>query len=507
MLVLTKPWTVTTCRIVVAVGLAAALATPLVAGDPGASQLPQAAGPRIAALLRAYNELGRFNGTALVARGDTIVHTAGYGMASFELSVANQPETKQWIGSVTKVFTAAMVMRLVDRGKLSLDSRITDTLPWYRRDTGTRVTVRQLLDHTSGIPDYLHLPGIGREGFQRQVGDDVIEVRPFIERWCSGDLQWEPGSRWGYSNSGYAVLGAIIEHVTGRPFEKALRQLVLDPLGLRDTEDLAMQPRVVVDGLATGYERLLGTLITRRPWNISTAFGAGAMVSTVGDLFRFDRAAHSAEFLSPAARAAMFTAGPGHYGCGWEVQALPIGPGKARRTVVGHEGFIFWSIARVYHVEEDETFVALVNNTGDAPLQAIFIGIADVLYGREPVFPRPSAAEAVQALAAEKGGAAAVARYRELQATAPSVYEFDERGLNGLGYALLRDGKAADAVEIFRFMAESFPQSANAFDSLGEGLAAAGRRDEAIKAYATSLQLNPANTNAAQMLAKLTATP
>jgi CubicO group peptidase (beta-lactamase class C family) len=463
--------------------------------------------PRIDALLRAYTELGRFNGTVLVARGRTILHTAGYGMASFELGVPNGPETRQWIGSVTKTFTAAAAMRLVDEGKLSLDARVADVLPWYRKDTGSKVTVRQLLDHTSGIPDYMHLPGIGREGFQRQAGDAVIAVRPFIEKWCSGDLAWEPGTRWGYSNSGYAIIGAIVEQVTGLPFEKALRALVLDPLGLKNTGDLAMRPRAVVDHLATGYERSLGALITRRPWNISTAFGAGAMVSTVGDLYTFDRAVHSPAFLSEGARKAMFTAGLGHWGCGWEVQTLPIGPAGAPRTVIDHEGFIYWSISRVYHVVEDDVFVALVNNTGDAPLPAIFTGIADILYGRRPAFPKPSAAEAVQALAAEKGGAAAVARYRELRATAPSGYEFDERGLNVLGYALLRDGRPADAVEVLRFMTESYPDSANAFDSLGEALAAVGRREDAIKAYARSLELNPANANAVKMLAGLTAGP
>ncbi len=326
-------------------------------------------------------------------------------MASFELAVPNRSATRQWIGSVTKTFTAAAVMRLVDQGKLSLDARVADVLPWYRKDTGHRITVSQLLNHTSGIPDYMHLPGIGREGFQRQVGDAPIEVRSFIEKWCSGDLEWEPGTRWGYSNSGYAILGAIVERLTGQRFEKALRVLVLDPLGVKDTDDLAMRPRAVVDRLATGYERSLGTLITRRPWNISTAYGAGAMVSTVGDLYTFDRAVHSPGFLSEQARKAMFTAGLGHWGRGWEVQMLPIGPAAAPRTVIGHEGFIFWSLTRVYHVVEDDVFVALVNNTGDAPLPAIFTGIADILYGRRPAFPTPSAAEAVQALAAEKGGA------------------------------------------------------------------------------------------------------
>lgn len=478
--------------------LAGVLATPLAAraetGDPGA---------RIDALIARHHELGRFNGTALVAVGGRIVLAKGYGSASFEFGVANDPETRHWIGSVSKVFTATAVMRLADRGALRLEQTVAELLPWYRQDTGGQVTVRHLLTHTSGIPDYMHLPGVGREGFRREVGDAPIEVRPFAEKWCAGDLGWPPGTRWGYSNSGYVLLAAIVEQVTGRPFAVALRELVLEPAGMTDTVDLAMQPRAVVERLTPGYEQGPDGLLTRRAWNLSTTYGAGSLVSTVGDLFRFDRALERPDFLSPASRAASFTEGLGHWGCGWEVRTLPLGPAGAPRLVAGHEGFLFWSIARIYRVAEDGVFVALVNNTGDAPLPALFAGIADLIYGREPAWPLPAAADEIAALASERGGAAAVARYRELRAARPGELEFDESGLNRLGYRLLGAGRATDATALFRLMVELYPQSANAWDSLGEGLAAAGERTEAIRAYARSLELDPTNSNAARQLARL----
>ncbi len=462
---------------------------------------------RLDALLARYNEIGLFNGVALVARDGAPVLAKGYGMASFELRVPNTPATKPWIGSVSKVFTATAVMRLVDQGKLSLDARVADVLPWYRKDTGARMTVRQLLCHTSGLPDYMHLPGVGREAFAREAGDATINPRAFAEKWCSADLAWAPGTKWGYSNSGYVLLGLIVEQATRQPFERALRALVLDPLGLAATDDLAMRPRAVVEGLASGSEKSAGELVTRRHWNVSTAYGAGAMVSTVGDLLRFDTGLGREGFLSPAARAAMFTPGPGHWGCGFEVQTMPIGTGKAERTVIGHEGYIFWTLTRIYRIPEDRIFVALVNNTGDAPLQQVFAGIADILYGREPAWPKALAADAVRRVASEQGGAAAVARYRELLATKGSEYEFTERGLNALGYALLQEGKPADAVAVFELMVEQYPKSGNAWDSLGEGLAAAGRRDEAIAAYKRAFELDPKNTNAAAVLEKLAAKP
>lgn len=241
-------------------GMMAALATVALQCSAAA----QDKGAAVDALISRYNELGLFNGTALVAERGRVLLEKGYGKASVELGVPNAPGTEQWIGSVTKVFTATMVVKLADAGKLSLDDHLTDHLPWYRKDTGSRVTVRQLLNHTSGIPDYMHLPGVGREGFQRSVGEDLIDVKAFAQKWCSGDLQWEPGARWGYSNSAYVLLGAIIEQVTGKTYEQALKAMVLEPAGMRATQDMAMRPRAVVDGLATGYEKRGSQFVTRR---------------------------------------------------------------------------------------------------------------------------------------------------------------------------------------------------------------------------------------------------
>jgi CubicO group peptidase (beta-lactamase class C family) len=480
------------------------LVAAIVAGT-GILAAAQGQAAAVDALVSKYAQLGQFNGTVLVAREGKVVLEKGYGMADFESSVPNRAETKQWIGSVTKVFTATMVMKLVDGGKLRLEDRVADLLPWYRKDTGGKVTVRELLNHTSGIPDYMHLQGIGREGFRKEAGDGVIDVKAFAQKWCSGDLVWEPGTKWGYSNSGYVLLGAIIEQVTGRTYGQALRELVLDPAGLEATGDLAMRPRAVVDGLASGYEKAGGTLVTRRAWNVSTAYAAGAMVSTVGDLYRFDRALDQPGFLSARAKEAMFTAGLGNWGCGWEVQTVPVGPGGAERKVVGHEGFIFWSLTRICRIPQDRIFIALINNTGDAPLQPLLGSITDVLYGRTPKDPVPSVGEALRKAIATGGPSAAAPRFRDLFANDPAGWDFGERAVNTLGYEYLQADHPDEAVAVFRLNVEVNPESGNAWDSLGEGLAAQGKREEAVKAYARALELDPANRNAVQMLQKITA--
>jgi CubicO group peptidase (beta-lactamase class C family) len=457
----------------------------------------------IDALVRAYHDVGAFNGNILVAKDGVVLLDKGYGMASFEQRVPNAPGTKHWIGSVSKVLTATTVMRLVDQGRLSLDSRVSDLLPWYRKETGSRVTVRMLLNHTSGIPDYMHLPGIGREGFSREVGSDPINVKAFVQKWCSADLSGEPGTRWAYSNSGYVVLGAIVEQVTGRPFAHALQELVLDPAGMTATRDLAADPRAVVEGLTPGYQKAVGRIVARQAWNISTAYAAGSMVAPLGDLLRFSQTLDRPGFLSAASRSALFTPGLGNWGCGWEVRTLPLGPGGAERVVEGHEGYIFWSLARIYRIPGERLFIAIVNNTGDAPLPKIFTGVTDLLFGRTPVQPLPPLSRALLPILESKGTPAMVARLREIQVKEAGAWDFAEAALNAFGYELLRDGRAEAAVSVFQLNSELYPRSANVWDSLGEGLAASGRREEAVKAYRKVLDLDPSHSSAKSMLAKL----
>jgi len=467
-----------------------------------AADLPPTA-KALDALVASYHAAGQFNGNVLVVKDGAILLEKGYGLASFEQRVPNAPDTKHWFASVSKTFTATTVMRLVDRGLLRLDAHVSDLLPDYRRDTGQRVTVRMLLNHTSGIPDYMHLPDVGREGFTRQVGEDPIELKTFVKRWCSADLAFEPGSRWSYSNSGYVLLGAIIETVTGKPFAQVVREEILEPAGMKDTRDLAGDPRAVVEGLTPGYENRGTRLVTRRPWNLSTVYAAGGMVGPLRDLERFDRILERPDFLSATSRAAMFTEGLGHWGCGWEVRQLPIGPDKALRTVLGHEGYLFWTLARIYRVPEERLFIALINNTGDAPLPKLFEGLTDLLAGRTPVTPKPYVSRALRLALEAKGPEHLAARYQELKTKEGQAWDFSERVLNGFGYELLEERRLEAALAAFRINVQAFPESGNAWDSLGEGLATLGRKPEAIQAYRRAVSLDPSNKNAPDMLKRL----
>ena len=185
---------------------------------------------QIDALLAKYHEYGQFNGAVLVAENGAVIYKKGFGDANMEWGVANTPATKFRIGSVTKQFTATLILQLMEEGKISLDGTISDYLPGYPPAQGDKVTIHHLLTHTSGIPSYTGLPGFMQENTRDPYAPDS-----FLTFFSSLDFEFEPGSQWRYNNSGYFLLGAIIEKVTGKAYDEVLRERILDPLGLHNT--------------------------------------------------------------------------------------------------------------------------------------------------------------------------------------------------------------------------------------------------------------------------------
>ena len=316
---------------------------------------------------------------------------------------------------------------------------------------------------------------------------------------CSGDLEFEPGTDFRYNNSGYVILGAVLEEATGTSYEQLLSDRILRPAGMSDTGyDRSGR---IIPRRAAGYERTLDGVRNTPYLDMSLPHAAGAMYSTVDDLLRWDQALYGTSLLSEGAKAAMFTPGLGEYGFGWFTATEPIGPDGAERRVIRHGGGINGFSTAIVRVPEDRQLVVLLDDTGSAQLEAMRSGILDLLYGREPAQPRASILPEMRRIITSDGVAAAVARYREL--AADDGYQTGEGVVNRLGYSLLGEGALDDAIAIFRLNVELYPESGNTWDSLGEALAATGETTEAITSYARSLELDPSNRNAVDRLAEL----
>lgn len=473
--------------------LLAILATLAVAAPASA----QTRAERIDALARRYHEVGLLNGAVLVAEDGEPIYAKGFGDAVREWDVPNGPDTKFRIGSVTKQFTAALVLQQVEEGTIDLQGTIRDYLPEYPPKQGDRVTIDQLLSHTSGIPSYTGLGDI--EDFKR----DPVEPDSFIHRFWDLDLEFEPGSRWSYSNSGYYLLGVILERVTGEPYERLLRERLLDPLGLDDTgyDDV----HAVVHGKAEGYAHDgLGYRVADY-LDSDVPYSAGMMYSTPRDLLKWDRvlSTPTGPFREAATMEAWFapraSMGQGSsYAYGWVIQPTPMGADTIR--VVQHGGGIDGFTTAFWRIPADRRTIVVMDNTAGTRTEDLARDLARILYD-QPVEPpnRPIADVVGETIDAE-GWEAAVARYRELRRTAAGEYDFDENQLNRLGYHYLNAGDVETAIRVFELNVEAYPEAFNPWDSLAEAYMEAGDREKAVEYYRKSLALNPGNANAKRML-------
>jgi len=449
-------------------------------------------------LMSKYHELRQFNGAVLVAEDGKVLYQGGYGLANMEWDIPNTPDTKFRIGSITKQFTAMLILQQVEEGTLSLDATLFEMLPYYREDTGSQITLHQLLNHTSGIPSYTSLPG-----FMGETSRLSYDPETFVREFCSGDLEFEPGSEFRYNNSGYFLLGAILERATGKSYEDLLQEKIFEPVGMHTSGyDISAE---ILPYRAAGHVKTPQGFRNAEFLDMSLPYAAGSIYSTVGDLYLWDRALHGGELLSKALSKTMFTPGMENYAYGWFAIQMPIGPDDSEIEVVSHGGGINGFNTLIKRVTEDEHLVVLLNNTGRMPLQSISTGILDILYERMPVEPRQPPSELIAMTAATSGVEAAIAMYRELAESEPTAIENAEALLNQQGYLQMSVDDLKSALAVFRLNAELFPESGNVHDSLGEALAKAGRTEDAIKSYARSLELDPGNRNAERQISNLSA--
>lgn len=452
-------------------------------------------------LMQRYYDYRLFNGTVLVAEGGKVIYRKGFGMADMEWNIPNTPDTKFRIGSITKQFTATLILQLMEEGKIKLDRKLSDCLPYYRKDTGEKVTIHHLLTHTSGIPSYTNLPQ-----FYEEISRDPYPVEDFIEKYCSGDLEFEPGSKFSYNNSGYFILGAIIEKTTGKTYEEVLRKKILDPLGMKNTGYDHYD--TLIPARAEGYEKRLDGYENAPYLDMSLPYAAGAMYSTVEDLYIWDQALYSEKVLSKKMKELMFKphekAMGGNYAYGWLITEISLPETEGKIISIAHGGGINGFNTLINRLVTDNHLIVLFNNTGGTNLRAMSDGIIRILYDKPYDYPKKPISEMLSKTIAEEDVKAAIEQYEDMKKNHPEEYNFEPRELNMLGYYLLQEMKnIKDAIEIFKLNVKAHPEDANAYDSLAEAYAKSGERELAIKNYAKSLELNPQNTNAIKKLNEL----
>jgi CubicO group peptidase (beta-lactamase class C family) len=452
---------------------------------------------KIDGLMKQYYDYGQFNGSILVAEKGKIIYEKGFGMANMEWGIPNQPDTKFRIGSVTKQFTATLILQLVEEGKIKLDGKLSDYLVDYRKDTGEKVTIHQLLNHTSGIPSYT-----SRRDFLAEISRDPYGVADFVKKFASGDLEFEPGTKFSYNNSGYFLLGAIIEKVTGKSYETVLTERIFNPLGMKnsgyDHHSTLVQKR------AAGYQKTPGGYVNAAYLDMSIPYAAGSIYSTVDDLYKWDQSLYEDKILSAESKKLMFTPGLSNYGYGINISDQPLGKTDQKTKIIGHGGAINGFNSLITRaVEKRQTVIILDNVNLGQYHQGITNSVLSILNGLPVDSPKKSIAETLYKMAMEKDVASAVAEYRKLKAANAPTFDFSENELNTLGYQLLGLKRTKDALEIFKLNVEMFPKSANPYDSLAETYLVDGQKDLALANYKKAVELDPKNANAVLIVRRL----
>jgi CubicO group peptidase (beta-lactamase class C family) len=264
----------------------------------------------------------------VVKDGKTLLRQA-YGMADVGKGLKMTPDMVLRIGSMTKQFTASGILLLADEGKLSLQDEITKYLPDYPTQ-GRKITIEHLLTHTSGIVSYT-----GKPGFPQRAPQDT-SVAATIDSFKNDPLQFEPGTQWRYNNSGYYLLGAIIEKVAGMPYHQFVQERIFVPLGMRHTAYEGHE-RGQWPG-AAGHSPLEKGFGPARQLGKNQSYAAGELVSTVDDLATWDAAIAAGKLLKPATWQRAFTSyrlvdgKDSHYGYGWEMSLVQGEP------AIGHSG-------------------------------------------------------------------------------------------------------------------------------------------------------------------------
>lgn len=302
---------------------------------------------RIDSLLDYYAQTLQFNGVAFVSvKGQTLLNK-GYGYKDWERKTKNNPNTIFQIGSITKQFTAEIVLMMAREGKLGLQDKLAKYFPGY--PSGDSITIEHLLTHTSGIYNYTD------DTLWSKHPSESVSHERILAIFKDKPLAFTPGSRFEYCNSNYMLLSYIIEQVAGKPYPVVARERILTPLGMThsgfDFAHLSSPDKPV------GYKCvLLDTFHKDRPVDSTLSWGAGAMHSTAQDLYKWHRALQSYRLLDKAWQQKAFHPNKGGYGYGWMTSKV------AGKDVVAHSGGINGFLTYLARIEEEDVCIILLSN-------------------------------------------------------------------------------------------------------------------------------------------------
>lgn len=470
------------------------LASCLATAVPALASEPSAPVQAIDALVARHAELGLFAGSVLVARDGEIVYSAAHGEANRDHRIPNRLDTAFNIGSIGKTFTGVAIMQLVQAGKLQLDDTLATHLPDFPFPEKDRITIQHLLNHSSGLGNYMaHEDYRGRMAAIHAIAD----ILPMIYTQAP---QFAAGERFEYSNSGMVVLGAIIEKASGLDYADYLQRHILGPAGMADTH--LAQEDDVLPNRSIGYIAEPDGGFRANVREIMPASSDGGLRTTAPDLLRFDRALADDTLLDADSRRRMWTpVGPvPFYASGWFTMDVD------GHRAVGHGGGAP-GVNAEFRLYPDDGYTVIVLANIDMGATPLAEGIEKALFGLPYTLPTRADADHARAqMFGEQGHAAAALAIHDRLAAAepphlPSLYAGARLRIVGKTEA----ERAVTALARYIELAgdDSQPSRAAAWWRKGNAHELLGQADEARASYQESLRLNPEDAQVKQALQAL----
>ena len=307
-------------------------------------------------LLLAQYKPGGPGATALIAKNGKVIYRKAFGKANLELNVPMKPENVFELGSITKQFTAVAILMLQEQGKLSLQDDITKYISDYPVH-GKKITVHQLLNHTSGIKSYTSIPS-----FMKMARTDMSPTE-LINSFKNEPMDFDPGEKWSYNNSGYIILGYIIEKVSGKTYADFIEENIFKKVGM--SHSLYGSMSKIIPGRANGYQPAKNGYVNADYLSLSLPYAAGSLMSTVDDMFLWSQAIHTNKLITNESKQKAFAnttlndGKPTYYGYGWMPNDIN------GSSSIEHGGGIFGYTTMGIYVPSDNVYVIILTNSND----------------------------------------------------------------------------------------------------------------------------------------------
>jgi len=458
----------------------------------------------------ALSRYRQFNGNVLVAENGKIIYERSFGYADFSANRPNTEHTSFPVASITKTFTSTAILQLQEKGKLNINDHF---VKYFAEFSYPEITIKQLLSHTSRIPNsafYRLLDSLQKKQDTIFTNNDVIPAltalkKPLLE------IGKEPRAAFAYSNINYYLLALLIEKLSGMPYGSYIKKNIFIPVGMEHSslsefyfgmdKNLCREQkyRFLFSEIPDRIDTVAENQYIFRTYNFK---GHGDIVSTVGDLQKYDQALYQGMLLKQSSLDLAYNAiVPGEpdnsgYALGWSV----VHDSSNGKIVLHHGGGIGIEAMLVRNITKRQT-VILFDNTKNYAFYTAMNALG-ILNGKKPPLVKPNVAKLYGRTLVNEGIPEARKLLEKLKKDTLN-YLLTEDGMNVMAYQLMWNGMDDKAIEAFRTNLDLFPGSWNSYDSYGEILLKTGKKEEAIKMYQRSIELNPKNEGGKKVLEEI----